>query len=248
MCASALTWPIEKSKLLYQGGGTTTNASGVVRRLIALPLPQHALGMLSSSFQRGGSAFFMFACQQQIYTTFIGTSSPPSPSSSLKSVLNHMLAGAVSGALTAPFHTYWELAKVRGHLLYFNNTSNNGWKLYQTCLVPMIFRHAIFDGVFFGVSTASDVLGQQDDNGSNNFMSHAGVKFGLSAATASLANLVWDVWKTRRMEAFPMRIGFVTGVLQTMTLKSFLLNYAVKGTDLTVNWFVVGCLKEHNFF
>ena len=128
--------------------------------------------------------------------------------------------------------------------------------MYKTALYPMILRHAIIDGVFFGVFTACDVWSKDlhhDDQQRkytsmmSGVLSHSGFKFGLAAASASFVNLLFDVWKTRTMQSFPTRVQFVRGVVYTMTPASFLSNYLVKGTDLTVNWFVVGCLKDHVF-
>jgi hypothetical protein len=303
MIASVITWPVEKSKLLYQGGivgggsgsssslsssaaAKATSGSGslgggarggaptannflllrnVVKRFFEIPATQHGVGMISSAIQRGGSAFFMFTCQSQVYNWTEGMSR--------SHIVDHCFAGFISGAITAPFHTYWELAKVRGGL-------PSSFTMYRSALLPMILRHAVFDGVFFGVSAACDVNerhtlienSSNNDNNSTNtnryvttttssissprenegedpttILSHSGVKFGLAAATASFANLLFDVWKTRRMELFPQRVGFMTGVVQTMKVSSFLTNYLIKGTDLTVNWFVVGCLKDHVF-
>lgn len=227
--ASALTWPIEKTKLLYQGSSTTPTSANsasitgrqscnmIINRLIQLPIQQHMMGIVSSGLQRGGSAFFMFYTQSQIlqYTNQV----TPSP------VLDQAIAGGVSGAITAPFHTYWELIKVRGTMPSFG--------AYRTCLYPMLFRHAIFDATFFGVNTA---VGTDT--------THAGVRFALAAASASFMNLIWDVWKTRQMEYYPKRVWLAQGVLASMTMRSLLSNYLVKGTDLTANWFAVGCFKE----
>jgi hypothetical protein len=197
--------------------------------------------MASSAIQRGGSAFFMFTCQNKVYEWTNGLLSVGGGEKN--DIVGHCFAGVLSGAVTAPFHTYWELAKVRGGL-------PDSWTMYRTALIPMIFRHAVFDGVFFGVSTACDQWGKdlRQQQEMSEILSHSGVKFGLAAATASLANLLFDVWKTRRMGSFPTRVNFISGVVRTMTAASFISNYLVKGTDLTVNWFVVGSLKDHLFF
>lgn len=214
MGASALTWPIEKSKLLYQGGNAGVE---IWTRLTSLPVQQHAMGMISSGLQRGGSAFFMFYTQSQIYDLTNGRTN--------SFILDQALAGGASGAITAPFHTYWELIKVRGTLPCMG--------AYRICLFPMICRHAIFDFTFFGVNAS---LGPEQ---------HAGGRFALAAAAASFSNLLWDVWKTQQMEHFPQRVRF--GIILAMPWSSFVKNYLVKGTDLTANWFVVGCLKERFF-
>ena len=214
--ASVLTWPIEKAKLLYQGG---VHGGNIFHRLTYLPVNQHAMGMLSSALQRGGSAFFMFYGQSHMYGLTKGSTD--------SMVLDQAFAGGLSGTLTAPFHTYWELIKVRGGLPCSRS--------YKMCLYPMAFRHAIFDATFFGVNSA---VGQEEY--------HSSIRFALAAASASCMNLLWDVWKTRQMEAFPKRVRFAS-IFWNMKWRSFVRNYLVKGTDLTANWFVVGCLKEQLF-
>ena len=97
----------------------------------------------------------------------------------------------------------------------------------------MAFRNAVFDGTFFGMNT---LLEDQ----------HAGVRFGIAAATSSLVNLVFDVWKTLQMKHYPTRV-YLRGVIVDLRWSSFLMNYMVKGTDLSVNWLAVGCIKEAFF-
>jgi hypothetical protein len=213
MLASALTWPIEKSKLVHQGGGK------IHQVMLKLPLAQHATGMLSSGLQRGGSAFLMFYLQSHIYQTTKGSTS--------SHVADQALAGALSGTLSAPFHTFWELIKVRGTMPCRGS--------YTTCLTPMIYRHAIFDATFFGVHSSLE-----------GYTPSSGVRFAAAAAASSFTNLIWDVWKTRQMQDYPVRIS-LRGVVVTMKWRSFLSNYLVKGTDLTANWFIVGCVKDFLF-
>lgn len=217
--ASMITWPVEKSKLLYQAG-VNNSPSGVWRDLTRLDMKIHIMGMSSSGCQRGGSAFIMFALQSQAYRlTHQATSSSP---------MNHALAGTLAGAMSAPFHTYWEIIKVRHELPCR--------RLYLTCLQPMILRHAVFDGTFFGVNAL--LLSEHQYT--------TGIRFAAAAASASLMNLVFDVWKTRQMAHFPHNVS-LRQVFQSMTRRVFLTNYLVKGTDLALNWFVVGCLKEFLF-
>jgi hypothetical protein len=214
MLASALTWPIEKSKLVYQGGGQ------IHQVMLKLPLLQHATGMLSSGLQRGGSAFLMFFLQSHIYQTTKGSTS--------SHVADQAVAGALSGVLSAPFHTFWELIKVRGTIMPCRGS-------YTTCLTPMIYRHAIFDATFFGVHSSLE-----------GYTPSSGVRFAAAAAVSSFTNLIWDVWKTRQMQDYPVRIS-LRGVVVTMRWRSFVSNYLVKGTDLTANWFMVGCVKDFLF-
>ena len=210
--ASPLTWPVEKSKLLYQGGNRT-----VIKSLVSLPTRHHGLGMMSSASQRGGSAFIMFQLQAFVYRATEGRTS--------SRVTDQAIAGFLSGMLSAPFHTYWELIKIRGKAPCIGSC----W----TSLKPMALRNAVFDGTFFGMNTLLEDR-------------HAGVRFGIAAATASLANLVFDVWKTLQMKHYPTRV-YLRGVIVDMRWNSFLMNYLVKGTDLCVNWFAVGCIKDTFF-
>lgn len=323
MAASALTWPIEKCKLIFQAQSTTTSSSslpslpstsisttgihnatttktrtfpppggnrnssnaliGVARRFVSLPWTHHIIGISSSSVQRGGSAFLMFYVQSSIYDNTIIRR----PSHDQQRIQQHehcngnyhyicdqTVAGVFSGMVTAPFHTYWELIKVRGSL----PTST---RMYVLALLPMTYRHAIFDGLFFGTQATLTQLGGvkpqplgvsqvhpsdvvtpekvQEVGGWNADMvlhqlsSSSGVRFGISAAVASLGNLLWDVWKTRQMSVpstltpstvlskigHPIRrIYFFRDIVQTMTVQCFWRQYLVKGTDLTANWFV----------
>jgi hypothetical protein len=258
--ASVLTWPIEKSKLIYQGlvvvphiaaaarnrlrgrhRHTAASTSSVGLRLIQTSPVHHLSGMASSGIQRGMSAFLMFYAQGHIYQSTKGTT----PSY----IMDQALAGALSGAVSAPFHTVWELIKVRGGAGTSTSTSTTKGAnrivmvpqrqrvlaMYLTCLVPMVFRHGIFDATFFGVSAAAAPCSDS-----------SGVRFALAAASASLTNLLWDVWKTRQMEHYPLRISFQQ-VARSMRWRTFLSHYVVKGTDLTANWFAVGYIKDHYF-
>jgi hypothetical protein len=338
MAASAMTWPIEKCKLLYQaqsmssssssstssaaiqnaptrtcpqatanpvvGGGAATNrisiiniggAVTVANRFVTLPWTHHVMGITSSALQRGGSAFFMFYAQSTIYDHVLTWRTHPLTTTTSDDehgplshqhqqqhhqqqqynnnnnnnfIGNQALAGFLSGMITAPFHTYWELIKVRGTFPTH--------RLYLLALPPMICRHAIFDGIFFGTQATlvhlaatgsrvptSDVAPQkvgEDEGGTGGWTtttqvaqqlsSSSGIRFGLSAALASMGNLLWDVWKTRQMSvpsAIPStslrrtplrRVFFLRDVVGTMTVPSFWRQYLVKGTDLTANWFV----------
>ena len=216
--ASALTWPVEKSKLLYQGNNNRCLKS-VATSLASLSLRTHVMGMLSSCTQRGGSAFLMFYTQANLYQFTNGVTR--------HSVTDQALAGALGGAMSAPFHTCFELIKVRGHIPCVNACFMS--------LRPMMLRHAVFDGTFFLINAG---LAQHEYS--------AGRRFAAAAATASFTNLLFDVWKTRQMAQFPRPVRFLS-VVSSLRPTTFLSNYVVKGTDLTINWFVVGCLKEAFF-
>jgi len=229
MAASALTWPVEKSKLIFQGASQQRATIGsVMRRLLATSPTNHVLGMTSSGLQRGMSAYFMFYFQGHTYGAVKGTTG--------MYAADQALAGAVSGTMTAPIHTVWELIKVRGSAV------GKAWKLpkhslhmYSTCLVPMVCRHGIFDGIFFGVTA---VIAPYSES--------SGIRFAAAAATASFANLLWDVWKTQQMQEYPKRISF-RQIVRPLTWRGFLAQYIVKGVDLTANWFAVGVIKDRYF-
>jgi len=188
---------------------------------------------MASACQRGGAAFLMFQLQASALPIVDGFSR--------NRHLDQALAGALAGLVTSPFHTVWEYAKINGTL-----PPNRA--AYLVSLKPMMLRHAVFDATFFG---SNSLCCSENPN-----LSHAGVRFAVSAATASFANLLFDVWKTRQMKQVGMARGLGGGVpralplrsvVATMTLSGFLRNYLVKGTDLTANWFAVGCVKEALF-
>lgn len=209
-CASFVTWPIEKSKLIFQAQGLP-----ILSRLISLPLRHHLQGAVASCTQRGGSGFLMFFIQGHL-------NGFTSESTSYKPV-NEAIAGGMAGLVSAPFHTYWELMKVQiGKPVTI--------QAYKTALFPMIMRHSVFDGTFFFVN---DVLSGYS----------SAVKFGTAAATASFCNLVFDVWKTQRMHRFPQKTSFWF-MLSSLRLSTFASNYLVKGVDLSVNWYIVGLIKD----
>jgi len=206
----------------------------------------HIMGMASSSLQRGGSAFLMFHLQGHAYQWTCGIS-PKAGSPRIANTVDHTIAGALSGALSAPFHTVWELIKVRGtwHASSQNRDSksilrlllppDHAFQMYRSCLLPMICRHAIFDATFFGVNAS---LSQSSFSSAQ--------RFALGAASASFTNLLWDVWKTRKMEAYPKNIRFIE-VARSFRLRTFFAHYLVKGTDLTANWFAVGYVKDRMY-
>lgn len=140
--------------------------------------------------------------------------------------VNEALAGAMSGAMSAPFHTYWELMKVQ-------MGTPVTLQAYKTAILPMVLRHSVFDGTFFFVN---DVFGDYS----------SAVKFGAAAASASFCNLVFDVWKTQRMHRFPQKTSFWF-FLSSLRMSSFASNYFVKGVDLSVNWYMVGLIKDSFF-
>jgi hypothetical protein len=172
----------------------------------------------ASCTQRGGSAFLMFFMQENINVYTAGTT-PYTP-------INEAIAGATAGVVSAPFHTYWELMKVQiGKPVTF--------AAYKAALLPMVLRHSVFDGTFFFVN---EICSEYS----------SAIKFGASAATASFCNLIFDVWKTQRMHRFPQRTS-LWFVLSSLRVSNFASNYLVKGFDLTLNWCVVGLIKDKYF-
>mmetsp|Transcript_23468 Transcript_23468/g.34634 ORF Transcript_23468/g.34634 Transcript_23468/m.34634 type:complete len:234 (-) Transcript_23468:314-1015(-) len=208
--ASFFTWPVEKSKLIFQAEGVP-----VFSRLFAIPLRSHLQGALASCTQRGSSAFLMFYLQHEI--NIITNNVTP------YKALDEGLAGVLAGLVSGPFHTYWELMKVRiGQPVTI--------PVYRAALAPMMLRHGVFDGSFFFVN---EILSEYS----------SAVRFSSAAAAASFCNLVFDVWKTQRMHRFPQPTSFWF-VVSSMRMSSFLSNYAIKGLDLSFNWFMVGLIKD----
>jgi hypothetical protein len=111
-------------------------------------------------------------------------------------------------------------------------------QLYWTSLWPMILRHAVFDGTFFGVNDYLLSLDSVLDTPLS-----GGLRFATAAASASFSNLIFDIWKTRQMKLYPIRLG-LREIVASLSISGYARNYTVKGVDLTVNWFVVGCLKD----
>jgi hypothetical protein len=212
--ASGITWPVEKSKLLYQGG---VPARKLLPIFSSLSFSHQITGIASSCIQRGVSAWIMFDLQRRIKSSTDKVTPFP--------VINDGIAGALAGTISAPFHTFWELLKVTGRIFTIQS--------YFVALKPMLFRHGVFDMSFFATT-------KYFENESSS------VKFALAAAFASFSNLLFDVWKTQQMEQFPKRVDFKS-VLKELASRRYGSNYLMKGTDLSVNWFVVGIIKDHFF-
>lgn len=172
----------------------------------------------ASCTQRGSSAFLMFYLQDEINVVTQDVTR-------FKAV-NEGVAGLLAGVVSGPFHAYWELMKVR-----IGQPIN--MPVYRAALAPMILRHGVFDGSFFFVN---ELLSGYS----------SAIKFASAAASASFFNLVFDVWKTQRMHRFPQPTSFWF-VLSSIRFSSFASNYAIKGVDLSFNWFVVGIMKDHFF-
>jgi hypothetical protein len=100
-------------------------------------------------------------------------------------------------------------------------------------LRPMMLRHGVFDCTFFTSNSFFENLKSSD-------------RFCIAAATASFTNLFFDIWKTQQMTHAPHRVAFGY-ILSSFTVSRFISNYAVKGADLSANWYVTGLVKD-NFF
>lgn len=185
-----------------------------LKSVLKLSISSHGYGMISSSVQRGSSAYVMFYAQSKFTNITCGLTR--------RKEFDEGIAGFLSGVTSSPFHTYWELIKVTGKFPCSNS--------FLRSLKPMMFRHGVFDCIFFTVNKSLE--GQ-----------HSSLRFAISAATASFVNLMFDVWKTRQMEQFPKKVD-LTSILKSFTVRSYFSNYFIKGIDLSFNWFIVGILKE----
>lgn len=214
--ASTGTWFVsEYPKLIIQSGSTS---AGNTFKIYAATAPlDHLRGALSSAAQRGSSACIMF------YGQFVVTEALGSP---LKSdVANAGLAGFFSGGASSLIHTIFEPIKIRHEGFRFD--------VYSRALLPMFWRHALFDMSFFASNAAI-----QDQ-------SHS-VQFCLSALAASCANLTHDVWKTRLIKALPARLPYHV-VLKEMMGREYFRQLAWKSVDLGTNWFATGALYSNLF-
>jgi hypothetical protein len=140
--------------------------------------------------------------------------------------VNAGMAGFVSGGASAFVHTIFEPLKIR---------HSEGFRLdtYRKALVPMFFRHALFDMYFFtSVACMPDYSYP--------------VQFAVSALGASLINLPHDLWKTQLIQALPARVRFIT-VLRSLTLKEYAKQMFMKSADLGMNWGLTGFLYEQLF-
>lgn len=215
MVASALTWPVEKSKLLYQRGH---GIKGTVKAFNKVTVAHHMTGIVSSAAQRGTTTIVTFTIQGWIQENLKGQVG--------NAVVEHGIAGAVTGSFTAPFTAWLEPLKIRGEHMRSS-------RMFFRSMTPMILRNGVFEGVFFAMNK------YLEDH-------HAGIRFAAASASASFMNLTFDVWKTRVIQRYPSRVPLI-GVLRVMTAREFFGNYIIKCTEVCLNWFFAGCMLEYCF-
>jgi len=212
--ASAGTWFItEYPKLLVQSRPFSTTWEAYRSTSVG----HHIRGASLSALQRGSSACIMFYGQSWI-ANVLG-----SPTSS--ATANAGLAGFISGGASSFVHTIFEPMKIRQESFSFD--------VYRKSLVPMFWRHALFDTAFFATNAA--LIDQAYS-----------VQFGVSALVASCVNLIHDVWKTRVIQGLPKRLSFVT-VLRSLSTVEYTKQLCWKSIDLGANWFATGVLYSHLF-
>ena len=213
--ASSMTWFLtEYPKLIFQsaGNGSFSQTYAIFQKT---PLRSHLRGSFSSAAQRGSSACIMFYGQYYIANLL------NKPTEYV--AVNAGIAGFVSGGASSLIHTVFEPMKIR---------HGEGFRLpvYTKALVPMFFRHALFDMYFF---TSISVL--QD------YTSSPAIQFAMSALGASIVNLPHDLWKTQLIQSLPARVKFIT-VLRSLTLKEYSRQMFMKSADLGMNWGMTGFL------
>ena len=98
----------------------------------------------------------------------------------------------------------------------------------KKAIVPMFWRHALFDMIFFSSTTAL-----KDKPYST--------QFAISALAASCVNLFHDLWKTQLIKSLPKRIKFIT-TLKTLNPMELSKQMSWKGMDLGTNWWMTGFL------
>jgi len=212
--ASAGTWFItEYPKLLIQSRPFSTTWEAYR----STSIQHHLRGASLSAFQRGSSAYIMFYGQSWI-AKVLG-----SPTSN--ATANAGIAGFISGGASSLVHTIFEPMKIKHESFRFD--------VYSKALVPMFWRHALFDTAFFASNAA--LIDQPYS-----------VQFGVSALAASCVNLTHDVWKTRFIQALPKRLAFVT-VLRELSTVEYAKQLCWKSIDLGANWFATGVVYSHFF-
>ncbi len=214
--ASSFTWFLtEYPKLIAQSGKVPL--SELISIYKNTSLKNHIRGSLSAAAQRGSSACIMFYGQYYITTAM----NKPTESAAL----NAGLAGFLSGGASSLIHTVFEPMKIRHEGFKFN--------VYVRALVPMFWRHGLFDATFFAMnSTLKDY-------------SYA-TQFAVSALAASCVNLSHDLWKTQLIKALPTRVKYIS-VLRDLTLREYGKQMVMKSLDLGMNWWLTGLLYQKVF-
>lgn len=214
--SSFFTWYCgEYPKLLIQSG---KDASQVMKAYRETEWTSHLRGSLSSASQRGASAFLMF------YGNHYVSNSLGQPTDI--AVVNAGMSGFISGGLSSFVHTVFEPLKIRLERQAFSKSWQYSMNIYYRSLIPMFWRHALFDAAFFATNAAV-----KDQPYS--------IQFGISAFIASCVNLTHDVWKTKFIKALPRRISYLM-VIQNMTFREYGKQLFFKSIDLGTNWFLTG--------
>ncbi|KAJ1386989.1 hypothetical protein B484DRAFT_459899 [Ochromonadaceae sp. CCMP2298] len=214
--ASSLTWfGTEYPKLIIQSGNTTAQAIAIYKNTA---FTSHLRGAVSSAAQRGSSACIMFYGQSYIEAAM----GKPTE----YAVVNAGMAGFISGGLSSFVHSIFEPLKIR---------HGEGFRLsvYKKALVPMMWRHALFDMSFFSCGA---LLADKPYS----------TRFAVSALVASSINLFHDLWKTQLIKALPKRVKFIT-VLRSLTPAEYFKQMAYKSFDLGANWWLMGFIYEQLF-
>ena len=216
--ASGFTWFItEYPKLLIQSGnGTTLAQSFAIYK--KTPITSHLRGAFSSAAQRGSSTCIMFYGQYYIAATL----GKPTE----YAAVNAGIAGFISGGVSSFVHTIFEPMKIR-------HGEGIKWSVYRKAIVPMFWRHALFDMSFFSCGT---LLKEHPYS----------TQFAVSALVASSVNLFHDLWKTQLIKALPKRVKFLT-VLSGLTPKEYMKQMAWKSMDLGANWWLMGFMYQRLF-
>lgn len=214
--ASFCTWFLtEYPKLIIQGGDKTLANSFVVYRNTSFI--NHFRGAFSSAAQRGSSACIMFYGQYYI-SSVLGK---PTESTTI----NSGIAGFISGGASSFIHTIFEPMKIRHESIK--------WNIYKKAIVPMFWRHALFDMTFFSCGT---LLKDKPYS----------TQFAVSALAASCVNLFHDLWKTQLIASLPKRVKFVA-VVRGLTPSEYIKQMAWKSLDLGANWWFMGFLYQRAF-
>ena len=216
--ASGFTWFItEYPKLLIQSGNGTTLAQSFATYK-STPFSSHLRGAFSSAAQRGSSTCIMFYGQYYIAATL----GKPTE----YAAVNAGIAGFISGGVSSFVHTIFEPMKIR-------HGEGIKWSVYRKAIVPMFWRHALFDMSFFSCGAL--------------LKDHPySTQFAVSALVASSVNLFHDLWKTQLIKALPKRVKFLT-VLRGLTPTEYAKQMAWKSMDLGANWWLMGFMYQRLF-
>ena len=227
--ASLGTWfATEYPKLIFQQQKQSKSRHPLVETLHIYRntcFSNHVRGATSSAAQRGSSALIMFYGQHYILGCLSVKNGNSFSQQTATSWYSAGLAGFLSGGASSLIHTLFEPIKIRHEPLT--------WNIYRASLLPMAWRHALFDSTFFAASTA---LEQSD------YPFSYATQFGLSALAASTVNLTHDLWKTQFIRDLPNRQLKWMAVVKSLSVRSFRQQLYAKAADLGLNWWFTGFL------